>query len=305
MEQPPYWMWTRKRHGFGNSHLRASSTTNSTYDDSWEEQAFAEDAAGALGGCIWPPRSYSCSFCRREFRSAQALGGHMNVHRRDRARLKQSLCQDNEIVHQENQDHHTHIQNPLSSFDFQYPSQTCALVYSSNPNSDHGVLASSLSSPSSVSAPHKRGKYPEHTFFPPLASPVIQEESNKSLVSSTKSKSYTFAEKHEQFSDPRLTEGQENSRILESAKLEYPKNDMSLSLNLVVHRSCSTVVGGKEESIGRKKRKRFGASSQPFFLQPGSDYEHHDIQPEKLELSPRSFDDLDLELRLGEPPKVK
>ncbi|XP_020591239.1 transcriptional regulator SUPERMAN-like [Phalaenopsis equestris] len=37
----------------------------------------------------WPPRSYTCSFCKREFRSAQALGGHMNVHRRDRARLRQ------------------------------------------------------------------------------------------------------------------------------------------------------------------------------------------------------------------------
>ncbi|KAL4291563.1 hypothetical protein GQ457_14G024440 [Hibiscus cannabinus] len=57
---------------------------------SWEEKAFAEDAARCLRGCIWPPRSYSCSFCSRVFRSAQALGGHMNVHRRDRARLKQS-----------------------------------------------------------------------------------------------------------------------------------------------------------------------------------------------------------------------
>ncbi|KAK8976667.1 hypothetical protein V6N11_057267 [Hibiscus sabdariffa] len=59
-------------------------------DPSWEEKAFAEDAARCLRGCIWPPRSYSCSFCSRVFRSAQALGGHMNVHRRDRARLKQS-----------------------------------------------------------------------------------------------------------------------------------------------------------------------------------------------------------------------
>ncbi|KAK9137741.1 hypothetical protein Sjap_008335 [Stephania japonica] len=42
-----------------------------------------------LNGFSWPPcRSYSCSFCKREFRSAQALGGHMNVHRRDRARLR-------------------------------------------------------------------------------------------------------------------------------------------------------------------------------------------------------------------------
>ncbi|CAA7403328.1 unnamed protein product [Spirodela intermedia] len=41
-------------------------------------------------GLSWPPRSYTCSFCKREFRSAQALGGHMNVHRRDRARLRES-----------------------------------------------------------------------------------------------------------------------------------------------------------------------------------------------------------------------
>ncbi|KAK8674460.1 hypothetical protein V6N13_112751 [Hibiscus sabdariffa] len=36
----------------------------------------------------WPAKYYSCSFCKREFRSAQALGGHMNVHRKDRARLR-------------------------------------------------------------------------------------------------------------------------------------------------------------------------------------------------------------------------
>lgn len=40
-------------------------------------------------GYSWISRSYTCSFCKREFRSAQALGGHMNVHRRDRARLRQ------------------------------------------------------------------------------------------------------------------------------------------------------------------------------------------------------------------------
>ncbi|CAL9079982.1 unnamed protein product, partial [Musa textilis] len=42
------------------------------------------------GGFAWPSRTYFCSFCRREFRSAQALGGHMNVHRRDKARLRPS-----------------------------------------------------------------------------------------------------------------------------------------------------------------------------------------------------------------------
>ncbi|MCO5559528.1 hypothetical protein L7F22_013129 [Adiantum nelumboides] len=57
--------------------------------NSWETRAFAEDASSLAAG-IWPPRAYPCSFCRREFRSAQALGGHMNVHRRDRARLRHS-----------------------------------------------------------------------------------------------------------------------------------------------------------------------------------------------------------------------
>ncbi|GMI87166.1 hypothetical protein HRI_002385900 [Hibiscus trionum] len=71
-------------------------------DPSWEEKAFAEDAARCLRGCIWPPRSYSCSFCSRVFRSAQALGGHMNVHRRDRAKLKQSTSYHYSIV-EENQ----------------------------------------------------------------------------------------------------------------------------------------------------------------------------------------------------------
>lgn len=54
-------------------------------DESWEVKAFEQDTIGNISGTTWPPRSYTCNFCRREFRSAQALGGHMNVHRRDRA----------------------------------------------------------------------------------------------------------------------------------------------------------------------------------------------------------------------------
>ncbi|CAI9781245.1 unnamed protein product [Fraxinus pennsylvanica] len=41
-------------------------------------------------GFSWPQRNYHCSFCKKEFKSAQALGGHMNVHRRDRARMRLS-----------------------------------------------------------------------------------------------------------------------------------------------------------------------------------------------------------------------
>ncbi|KAL6508008.1 hypothetical protein OROGR_024203 [Orobanche gracilis] len=86
-------MWAKIRNPVRIFIITVFHAAMNTYGgDSWEEKAFAEDAAGRTigGGCVWPPRSYSCSFCRREFRSAQALGGHMNVHRRDRARLKQS-----------------------------------------------------------------------------------------------------------------------------------------------------------------------------------------------------------------------
>ncbi|KAI4303318.1 hypothetical protein MLD38_038964 [Melastoma candidum] len=58
-------------------------------DDSWEVKAFAEDTSNIMGA-TWPPRSYTCTFCHREFRLAQALGGHMNVHRKDRAKLNRS-----------------------------------------------------------------------------------------------------------------------------------------------------------------------------------------------------------------------
>ncbi|XP_057783256.1 zinc finger protein 6-like [Salvia miltiorrhiza] len=33
-------------------------------------------------------RSYDCAFCKRGFTNAQALGGHMNIHRKDKAKKK-------------------------------------------------------------------------------------------------------------------------------------------------------------------------------------------------------------------------
>ncbi|WOK93792.1 hypothetical protein Cni_G02493 [Canna indica] len=96
MEQARYWMWPRTKYNSSNNSSSSRflvgypTAAAAAAESTWEEKAFAEDAAGRyLGGCVWPPRSYSCSFCQREFRSAQALGGHMNVHRRDRARLRQ------------------------------------------------------------------------------------------------------------------------------------------------------------------------------------------------------------------------
>lgn len=84
-----------------------------------EERAFAAvEEYGGGGGCMWPPRSYSCSFCGREFKSAQALGGHMNVHRRDRARLKQqSLSVPSSSTDQATPPEYDRQQQPLQVLD--------------------------------------------------------------------------------------------------------------------------------------------------------------------------------------------
>ncbi|KAJ6389065.1 hypothetical protein OIU77_027423 [Salix suchowensis] len=52
-ETPSFWMWNPKQ--------------TQEDDDSWEVRAFAEDT-GNINGTTWPPRSYTCTFCRREFR---------------------------------------------------------------------------------------------------------------------------------------------------------------------------------------------------------------------------------------------
>ena len=82
------WMWNPKQ-SQTQAPQQQQAQAQQEDDDSWEVRAFAEDT-GNIMGTTWPPRSYTCTFCRREFRSAQALGGHMNVHRRDRARLHQT-----------------------------------------------------------------------------------------------------------------------------------------------------------------------------------------------------------------------
>ncbi|KAK7257829.1 hypothetical protein RIF29_32086 [Crotalaria pallida] len=47
---------------------------------------------------VTTPKSYECNFCKRGFSNAQALGGHMNIHRKDKAKLKQQSSLD--IHHQ-------------------------------------------------------------------------------------------------------------------------------------------------------------------------------------------------------------
>lgn len=57
--------------------------------DQYEQGGGGDDQGDAQGKQVINLRSYECNFCKRGFSNAQALGGHMNIHRKDKAKLKQ------------------------------------------------------------------------------------------------------------------------------------------------------------------------------------------------------------------------
>uniref|UniRef100_A0A0E0P5B5 C2H2-type domain-containing protein n=1 Tax=Oryza rufipogon TaxID=4529 RepID=A0A0E0P5B5_ORYRU len=71
-----------REHGHGHLHQQHQRPWSCSFGFSWPPLQRSPPPSSSSS-------SYTCGYCRREFRSAQALGGHMNVHRRERARLRQ------------------------------------------------------------------------------------------------------------------------------------------------------------------------------------------------------------------------
>ncbi|WMV43394.1 hypothetical protein MTR67_036779 [Solanum verrucosum] len=123
-------------------------------------------------GTTWPPRSYTCTFCRREFRSAQALGGHMNVHRRDRARLHQAPPQyASNSIH-----NHNHISSQNSNSTLLIPTQEfvtngglCLLYSLPNPSNTH-IFNNPTSNLSISPYPTNNNLMSPNTPYPPPTS---------------------------------------------------------------------------------------------------------------------------------------
>ncbi|GFS39196.1 C2H2 and C2HC zinc fingers superfamily protein [Actinidia rufa] len=55
-----------------------------------EQQQASTPTSQGQGRGQGQARSYECNFCKRGFSNAQALGGHMNIHRKDKTKLKQT-----------------------------------------------------------------------------------------------------------------------------------------------------------------------------------------------------------------------
>ncbi|RAL38378.1 hypothetical protein DM860_002356 [Cuscuta australis] len=72
-------------------------TSNGTGAPSYEPSSQRDD------GLMGPSRSYECTFCKGGFTNAQALGGHMNIHRKDRLKVasKQQKKSNGSNYHQE------------------------------------------------------------------------------------------------------------------------------------------------------------------------------------------------------------
>ncbi|XP_055811656.1 zinc finger protein 10-like [Solanum dulcamara] len=274
MEQPRYWMSAKRKHDM------TLSNNPSSYGDSWEEQAFAEDAAGALGGCIWPPRSYTCSFCRREFRSAQALGGHMNVHRRDRARMKQSPPSNNLNGHDHQvfvpplppRNHNNHVQ---------HPSQICTFMYNTNSDSDSGAPIR-VSSQKTLATHH-------HSSF----SSIVQEENKNKFPSPPSSWSNLVANKYSCLSSVKHDEEQKLKSI------DF-KKDQEMNLEGMIDSSFRAKQDHIVETNCKRRKvdQEDNISFANLFPKTSSSIERCRPQSEALERIPSAIEELDLELKL-------
>ncbi|KAK3231662.1 hypothetical protein Dsin_003543 [Dipteronia sinensis] len=256
-------MWMKRREILMKSSSMATTAT-------WEEKAFAEDANGSLGGgCVWPPRSYSCSFCKREFRSAQALGGHMNVHRRDRARLKHSLTLQN----------NSH-EAPNCTTTTLSPSRVSGLSTQENPSDQNTTFV--VSDPNNYNYTKNFLKIPSSSMSVSKP-PRDQEESIISI-------SDHLQNDHHDFVETNLSVG-----------LKKPSDQYSCGEDLAAV-SCKRI---KIADVSTLLPNFFISSSSSSNDHHDSYRLHHQVFGSFRSGSKENNNNLDLELRLGDPPKVK
>jgi hypothetical protein len=167
-------------------------------------------------GTSWPARNYTCSFCKREFRSAQALGGHMNVHRRDRARLRSSLI--SSLVNSDHQCPNNNINKPNpTTITTQSPLSNDEIFNCSHP---YLTLSSSSSSSPTLANTSHDDKKPRLT--PSLSLPLLNPQRSQIM------KSYEDVKKHNV-----LMNSEQNITLeLGIGLLEHQEEKLDLELRL-------------------------------------------------------------------------
>ena len=274
-----------------HSHLHKAPIIGDDRKNNWEERAFAEDA----GGSMWPPRSYSCTFCKREFRSAQALGGHMNIHRRDRARLKQNLSthHNHEPFCHHHHHHHHHHQNDDSIKFLPGDNHFSAPVISTQLNSglthhahDYSSQATAIATTTSLSCISTQENCSRHKFSP--------------------SSSFIFGQMGCPISDQERVVKAKEYNLKGLGCSNFVETSLSVGLTSMFGQNSSPIVPcGDRPNISCKRLKN-SISSLPLFLRPCSKDKGLAFQPVEISLGlDHGMEDLDLELRLGKQQKVK
>ncbi|XP_057953765.1 zinc finger protein 10-like [Malania oleifera] len=273
--------------------------------NTWEERAFEEDAAGPFGAFIWPPRSYCCSFCRREFRSAQALGGHMNVHRRDRARLRQFPLAgpDTDPQPPHNHDHH----QVLHPHNLQCHTPSKSSLMGVVDCTDQVIESLVYNKPTNPSAPRVVAS-PVVLFSPPArVSPTPSD-----IHHQKKNKSFCIVQEQPSWSDLVFTTRTSSSSISSDLKTERGENNSSKKKSMVlvqngtkdsVHYPNLSVsldfAAGKEEAAAvriKRQRPEEDEALLPLLLETNSTRHHHHLRPQTIGAMEEY---LDLELRLN------
>ncbi|KAJ1277377.1 hypothetical protein BS78_05G290400 [Paspalum vaginatum] len=265
-------IWGARRSSSTASPISDWAAAYGSSEPSWEEQAFARDAAAHLGGCVWPPRSYSCTFCQREFRSAQALGGHMNVHRRDRALLRQGGSSSPEDVHS------------LAGDQTQQGPLLCSGRAASNPTS-----TTTMSTAAGTTAGSAISKGDVNTTAPPTSylSTIIKESKNKLFKSMPASMEMREGQAIDQYNHD---DGEQLSRT-KRRRLDHPS---TVGLLIFVQPTAAAA----------------GASTEVTACESQGGVDHDAKVPQTTIPSPSSSfplvdqQEVDLELRLGTTPKV-
>ncbi|EEF41434.1 transcriptional regulator SUPERMAN isoform X2 [Ricinus communis] len=154
-----------------------------------ERTYLGSEGDNTSSGFLWPQRNYTCSFCKRQFNSAQALGGHMNVHRRDRAMLIQLPPWVFECPNPNNSKSHS---NPSFS--------SSTSLSSSYHYSHHSFLSPSLTSSFSSSPSYNQKEKKSTPESHHSSSPLISEDltkKKKNMRAVVEAQELDFAQKYE------------------------------------------------------------------------------------------------------------
>lgn len=121
-----------------------TTSSSSEENDDQRSEGQVVNRSDESGGA---KRSYECTYCKRGFTNAQALGGHMNIHRKDRAKAKQ----------------HTSTSANTTAVSSNYNTHEAEIAYPFAPS----PFSTPYQQPPSAAEAHHQRSYSNSTYFQP------------------------------------------------------------------------------------------------------------------------------------------